>query len=100
MSRIEKITDRILVLSDVETIDGRVSWLTPRAEGYEPYNEHLLLSDTHALLIETGVAAHGPSLVGTLKECLDLGFLPSFRRGSSSTASAISPGFWKKFPVQ
>jgi flavorubredoxin len=70
MSRIEKITDRILVLSDVEPIDGRVSWLTPLAKGYEPYNEHLLLSDTHALLIETGVAAHGPSLVRTLKEVL------------------------------
>jgi flavorubredoxin len=78
MSRIEKITDRILVLSDVETIDGRVSWLTPRAEGYEPYNEHLLLSDTHALLIETGVAAHGPSLVGTLKDVLGSRILTVF----------------------
>jgi hypothetical protein len=68
MSRIEKITDNILVLSDLVPIDGRVSWLSPGISGYEPYNEHLLLTDTHALLVETGVAVHGPSLVPTLKE--------------------------------
>lgn len=68
MSRVEKITDRILVLSDLVPIDGRVSWLSPGLSGYEPYNEHLLLTESHALLVETGVALHGPSLVPTLKE--------------------------------
>ncbi|MPZ56047.1 MAG: hypothetical protein GEU91_06005 [Rhizobiales bacterium] len=70
MSRVEKITDDVLVLSDLVPIDGRVSWLAPGAKGYEPYNEHLLLTENHALLVETGVAMHGPSLVATLKEVL------------------------------
>ena len=70
MSRVEQIADDILVLSDVIPIDGRVSWLTPRAKGFEPYNEYLVLSADKALLFETGVAAHGPSLVQSLKEVL------------------------------
>jgi len=70
MSRIEQIADNILVLSDVVPIDGRVSWLAPEAKGFEPYNEYLVLSDDNALLFETGVAAHGPSLVQSLKEIL------------------------------
>jgi len=70
MSGVEQLADNILVLSDVVPIDGRVSWLPPRASGYEPYNEYLVLSDDNALLFETGVAAHGPSLVQSLKEIL------------------------------
>jgi flavorubredoxin len=70
MSRVEQIADDILVLSDVIPIDGRVSWLTPRAKGFEPYNEYLVLSADNALLFETGVAVHGPSLVQSLKEIL------------------------------
>jgi flavorubredoxin len=70
MSRVERIADNILVLSDVVPIDGRVSWLAPGAKGFEPYNEYLVLSDDNALLFETGVAAHGPSLVLSLKEIL------------------------------
>jgi hypothetical protein len=70
MSRVEKITENILVLSDLVPIDGRVSWVAPGAKGYEPYNEHLLLTEDHALLVETGVAVHGPSLVPTLKEVI------------------------------
>jgi len=70
VSRVERITDNVLVLSDLVPIDGRVSWLAPGANGFEPYNEHLLLTDKHALLVETGVAAHGPSLIPTLKEII------------------------------
>ncbi len=68
MSRIEKITDDILVLSDIMPIDGRVSWLPTGARGFEPYNAHVLLSEGAALLIDTGFAMHGPSLVPTLKK--------------------------------
>lgn len=70
MSRVEQIADNILVLSDVVPIDGRVSWLAPGAKGFEPFNEYLVLSEDNALLFETGVAAHGPSLVQSLKEIL------------------------------
>jgi flavorubredoxin len=70
MSRVEKLTDTVLVLSDIVPIDGRVSWLTPGAKGFEPYNEYLVLGEERALLFETGVAVHGPSLVPTLKEVL------------------------------
>lgn len=68
MSQVEQIADNILVLTDIVPVDGRVSWLPPGAGGYEPYNEYLLLSPDRALLIETGVALHGPSLIPTLKE--------------------------------
>ncbi len=70
MSRVEQVADDVLVLSDVVPIDGRVSWLTPRAKGFEPYNEYLVLSGDNALLFETGVPVHGPSLVQSLKEIL------------------------------
>jgi flavorubredoxin len=68
MSRVERIADNILVLSDLVPIDGRVSWLPAGAKGFEPYNEYLLLSEERALLIDTGVPLHGPSLIGSLKE--------------------------------
>src|SRR5688572_29037137 len=70
MSRVERVTDDVLVLSDLVPIDGRVSWLPPLASGFEPYNEYLVLAGDNALLFETGVAAHGPSLVQSLKEAL------------------------------
>jgi flavorubredoxin len=68
MSRVERLAENILVLSDVVPIDGRVSWLPAGATGFEPYNEYLLLSEDRALLIETGVPLHGPSLVASLQE--------------------------------
>jgi len=68
MSRVEVLEDNVLVLTDVVPIDGRVSWVTPRSAGFEPYNEYLLISDARALLIDTGVALHGPSLTATLKD--------------------------------
>lgn len=70
MSRVEQVTDNVLVLTDVEPVDGRVSWITPRATGFEPYNEYLVLAGDNALLFEAGVAAHGPSLVHSLKQVL------------------------------
>ena len=70
MSRVEQIADDILVLSDIMPIDGRVSWLPASARGFEPYNAHLLLSESSALLIDSGLAIHGSSLVSTLKEVI------------------------------
>jgi flavorubredoxin len=68
VSNIEKIADDVLVLTDTVPVDGRISWVANSAKGHEPYNEYCVLSDSRVLLIDTGVAVHGPSLVPTLKE--------------------------------
>jgi flavorubredoxin len=70
MSRVEQIAHNVLVLSDIMPIDGRVSWLPAGARGYEPYNAHLLLSESDAMLIDSGFAIHGSSLISTLKEVI------------------------------
>ena len=62
MSRAEKIAANVICLTDVMPIDGRVSWLPPKASGFEAYNKNLVLNDDRILMIETGVACHGPSL--------------------------------------
>jgi flavorubredoxin len=68
VSKVEKIADDVLVLTDAVPVDGRVSWVARSAEGYEPYNEYCVLADDRVLLIDTGVAVHGPSLIPTLTE--------------------------------
>jgi flavorubredoxin len=70
VSRIERIAEDILVLTDLVPIDGRVSWIPPEARGFEPYNEYVVLSDERALLIDTGVALHEESLLESLREVI------------------------------
>lgn len=70
MSRAERIADNVICLSDIMPIDGRVSWLPPRAQGFEAYNKNLVISDQKVLMIETGVACHGPSLVESMRDIL------------------------------
>jgi flavorubredoxin len=70
MSRVEKIADQVFVLSDIMPINGRVSWLPTSAKGFEPYNAYVLLTDQAALLVDTGFAIHGPSLVPSLREII------------------------------
>lgn len=70
MSRVERVADDILVLTDLVPIDGRVSWIPPNAKGVEPYNAYVVLSDDRALLIDTGVALHEESLLGTLRNVI------------------------------
>ncbi len=67
---IEAITPGVLVLTAIEPVDGRVSWVPEGARGFEPYNVFLLLAEDRALLIDTGVAKHGPGLVATLRDLL------------------------------
>lgn len=68
MSRIERISKDIVVLSDLVPVDGRVSWVVPGARGFEPYNEYVLLAGDRALLIDTGVAVHEASIMESLRE--------------------------------
>lgn len=71
MSRMEEIRPGLHVLSDLVPVDGRVTWLPKSAAGFEPYNEYLYIKDDRALLIDTGVARHGPSILATLREAVD-----------------------------
>ncbi len=68
MARTETLADGLLVISDLVPVDGRVSWHDPQGQGFEPHNEYLVLEDDRALLIDTGHAVHGPSLVAALEE--------------------------------
>lgn len=68
MSQVAKINDRIFVLTDVVEIDDRITWHIPGTRGYEPYNEYLIVNDDRAILIDSGIALHGPSIVATLKD--------------------------------
>lgn len=71
MSRVEKIAENVICLSDIMPIDGRVSWLPPKARGFEAYNKNLVLNGDRVLMIETGVACHGASLVDSMRDILD-----------------------------
>jgi flavorubredoxin len=68
MTGISELAPGLLVLTALEPIDGRVPWLPPEATGIEPYNTYLLRQEDRALLLDTGVAKHGPALVATLRE--------------------------------
>ena len=68
MSQVARINDRIFVLTDVVEIDDRITWHIPGTRGYEPYNEYLILNDDRALLIDSGVALHGSSILSSLKQ--------------------------------
>ena len=70
MSRAEKIAANVICLTDVMPIDGRVSWLPPKASGFEAYNKNLVLNDDRILMIETGVACHGPSLLESMHDII------------------------------
>ena len=70
MSQVAKINERVLVLTDVVEIDDRITWHIQGTRGYEPYHEYLILSDDRALLIDSGVALHGASILSSLKELI------------------------------
>ncbi len=70
MTEIAELAPGVLVLTDREKVDGRVSWVPEGATGVEPYNEVLLLREDRALLVDTGVAKHGPGIVAALEAVL------------------------------
>jgi flavorubredoxin len=90
MSSVTQIADDIFVLTDLDPLDGNSAWLPPRLRGYEPHNKFLVSSHDAAVLIDTGVAAHGASLLESLAPLLDGGGWWCSRPAMSLTASAIS----------
>ena len=66
MTEVARIGDETYLLSDLVPVDGRVSWVASGLGGYEPYNEYLVVADERALLIDTGVALHGASILEKL----------------------------------
>jgi len=70
MTEINELAPGLPVLTDREPVDGRVSWVPEGAAGVEPYNEVLLLAEDRALLVDTGVAKHGPGIVAALAAVL------------------------------
>lgn len=68
MTRLEKIADDVLVLSDLVPADGRVNWLPADAEGFEPHNKFVVESRDSVLVIDTGVAAHEAGFMARLRE--------------------------------
>lgn len=70
MTEIAELSPGVLVFTDREPVDGRVSWVPEGATGFEPYNEVLLLAEDRALLVDTGVAKHGPGIVMALEAVL------------------------------
>ena len=70
MSRIEKLTDYTYILTDTVEIDDRITWHIPGTRGYEPYNEYLIMDDERAILIDSGIALHGESILASLRELI------------------------------
>jgi hypothetical protein len=65
VNRIEEIAENLFALTTLVPIAGR-SWLPPGTTGLEPFNRYLTLSNSHALLIDTGPAAHRAMILESL----------------------------------
>jgi flavorubredoxin len=70
MTEVTQLAPGVLVLTDAEPIDGRISWVPEGVAGFAPFNEYLLLAEDRALLVDTGVAKHGPGLLAALRPLL------------------------------
>lgn len=68
MSRVEQISDKIYVLSDLEPAEATRSWLPEDASGFEPFNKFVIVETETALLLETGAAAHCKSIGSSLRD--------------------------------
>jgi hypothetical protein len=54
---------RVYALSSTFPVDGRLTWYPPTLRGTSVINCYLLLEGTNAMLIDTGLAFHGETLV-------------------------------------
>jgi hypothetical protein len=62
--------DRLSALSHPYAVDGRVSWHAPSARGWAPMHCYVLTEPGHALIVETGLAAHQDELMGELESAI------------------------------
>lgn len=70
MSRVERLAGNVIVLTDTVEIDDRITWHIPGTRGYEPYNEYLVFEGDRVLMIDSGVALHGDSILASLRETI------------------------------
>jgi flavorubredoxin len=68
MSRITRLHDTTIALTDIVPIDERITWHVPGLQGFEPYNEYLIENGDRVLLIDGGIALHAESIISTLRE--------------------------------
>jgi len=51
-------------------LDGRVSWMSREARGYQPVSGYVLTTETGALLVDTGVALHQQDVFAQISSAL------------------------------
>lgn len=67
---VELVPDRLYRLGGVVPIDGRLSWRPTDMRGHEPINAYLLLEESTALLVGTGVRLHRQSIIDQVRSLL------------------------------
>jgi flavorubredoxin len=67
---VELVPRRLYAVGDTIELDGRVSWASPDARGYQPVNAYLLLEGSSALLIDTGLSCHEEAVISQLEQLL------------------------------
>lgn len=98
---LELVQDKLYRLGGAVELDGRISWIPHDREGFEPINCYLIKDGSHALLVDTGVAAHRDLVVQQLKELIGDQtplsiFLTRFEPDCLSNLAEIV----EKFPVE
>ena len=69
----ELVADRLFVAGGFIHADRTTSWLPATASGWQPANCYVLLEPGRAVLVDTGVAAHGPLIVDQLTRVVPTG---------------------------
>jgi glyoxylase-like metal-dependent hydrolase (beta-lactamase superfamily II) len=67
---VELVADRLYVLGDTLPLDGRISWAPARLGRFQAVNCYLLREGDDVLLIDTGLRALWPTILGQLRELL------------------------------
>ena len=71
MAECQRLAEKAWLISERVPVDGRVSWIAPGTGVSEPYNQYLLEADERVLLVDTGVALHGPGLIAQLEPLIE-----------------------------
>ena len=67
---VELVPDRLYRLGGTAPIDGRLSWRPTTMRGHEPLSAYLLLEESKALLVGTGVRLHRQLIVDQVRSLL------------------------------